>query len=116
MTMEHGYKGGFWRGVGEVLARPLSAGGVGLGWWGSMGREGLWSVGRPGGRDGLWGRRGSGRVWLVARWDHGLVRVHRDRLDISFVELGCSGVVRTGVAGWTTRSVFPPTFLCRSRD
>ena len=49
-----------------------------------MGREGLWSVGRLGGMVS-----GGGEVrgvsGFVARWDHGLVQVHMDRLSISFV-------------------------------
>jgi hypothetical protein len=31
------------------------------------------------------------------------------RLGISFVKLNSSGFVRTGLAGWTARPVFPPT-------
>jgi len=39
----------------------------------------------------------------------------RERLGMSFVQLGCLGFVCTGLAGWTLRSVFPPTFLCGPR-
>ena len=60
----------------------------------------------------------TGRWVRSLLWGRGRVERFRDCLGTSFVRLGCSGFVSTGLAGWTVRSVFPPTFLwypCRSR-
>jgi hypothetical protein len=115
---------GRWRGVGATsMSAGLVCGGVGGGVrfrWDTAGE--VVGGGRVGG-DGLWRRRGAFRAWLcrqVGSCTHlscyGYRCRSRERWGISLVYLRCSGSVRTGLAGWTTSLVFPPTFLCRINE